>query len=398
MSHRRYLQIALLVSGVTAASAPQSARAQPVMTFGDDLVADGAPALDAALLRAGFNVSVANLGSVAATAELFAVRQPNALTTAVRDEGGIEVVYLSLGANDIYSLYQQNRGATAAEQIGEYLQVIVSTLRDVHPDVQVLVTGYPFSNFTRTSTCQMLAEDIFGAGWSQALINRAFLAAIDNHLITLSEGDSAITFVPVDDVFQRVRGGTRDISEPSPSTLLRDCVRPNAVGYTILMDEVVARYWSASAVPEVTLVVPTDPVCSGAPIAATTTSTRATRFVWRNADGFLDETGDSLTVVAPNLVGDWPLTVTALNGPWRATSTATVTIASCTDAGVAPDAGRMDAGFEDAATNPDAAPRPIDPTAPELDIEGNCRSVGGAPDLFVAAMMILAGLYGRRRT
>ena len=394
-----YRTVFLVVSLLAGASS--RARAEPVITLGDDLLTNGTDELATALAAANLRFAVQNFASARATAELYAVQLPNALSSVIEAETDAEVVYVSLGLNDFIQLNSAGLGSQAAVQIGEHLNAVFDRLVVSSPGVQFLLTGYPFTNFTRNPSCQGQAEMIFGANWSQAGINRAVQTAIDDNLAALAARHPAVTFVPVADALQRATGVPADPSMPSPATFMLDCILPNAAGHRAMMEDVVDGYWRSFRIPSVAIAAPL-PVCAGANVELTATSSGATRLLWRIDSSPQTEVSTTLRFTAPSRPGPTPVSITAFNGPWQRTDTTTVSIRACPDAGIAdaeivadtgvspPDTG-IDAG---SVEPPDAGT--AEPDGPELQIESGCRSTDG-PAGFAGVGLVLAGGYLLRR-
>lgn len=376
----RAFQLALALGLVSAG--PPPAAAEPVLTFGDDLVFEGSDALSTALAAAGIEAGVSNFGAANATAELYAGPSLDTLPAVVGSEPGVEVVYLSLGANDLFSLYGMGLGVQAADEIQSDLRTIVDNLFARAPDIPVVVTGYPYSNFTSTSTCQQRAAQIFGPMWTQLTINRAFTQAIDSTLLALDQTYPNVTFVPFAPVLQESAGQVADVTAPSPDGLIRNCSDPTDEGYRLLMERLVARYWLARPRPAVTLMPPAPrSYCPGEQVTLTAVATNAERRSWAVNGMVSNQTSATFQARIPEGVrGDILVRVTAFNGPWRATDTATVSVRLCADAAVETDDagqadggdGGLDTGSSDASLEFDGGERPIAPV-----IDGGCTGVGG---------------------
>lgn len=143
------------------------------------------------------------------------------------------VVLVILGGNDLLD------GRATAQEVSRDLHGVVAVLRDARPDVEVVLGSYDIVNpAVEPDECGEFFDSALGVR-HVADITRAFR----EQWTALESTASQLEAVTAVDAFGTLQGrpGDPDLSAPSPTEFLADCIHLNDLGEDLYLDEVFAR-------------------------------------------------------------------------------------------------------------------------------------------------------------
>jgi lysophospholipase L1-like esterase len=362
-----------LVFALLMLLAARPALANQAIAFGDSWAEQGADELQAALRAAGYPALIVEERALGGTTTMYWVTtQPMELVYAVDANPDADWIWISLGGND--STQGRMDGLTPtqiATQIDNNLRTLLDTLFAAHPQILVVMFGYDYTNWDIVG-CPAERDAIFGAGSNQAQVNQAIMTEVGAVQAQIATDYPNVAYVPIWSAMQLAAGQNPDPSQPSPASLMMDCLHPNTNGYRAVFDALVDAWWNVPA-PTASFIDDGTERCAGNTITFNSAASTNVEHLRWTVNGEEEGRASTLSLMLP-ASGSINVELTVYNSALSATSMQQISVVGCqVDAGF-PDMGEPDAG-EMMDTGPRDAITPADTGG--LKYDGGLRDDAG---------------------
>ncbi len=240
------LSLSLLVT-VFAGQRPSYAL-EKVFVIGDSWAYALADPLNNQMANHGHaNYHVYNFALAGTTADAYANNVGGALDltlTLLVAMPTIEVVFISLGGNDLWTMYP-SLGDGVFSEIEADLRYLVDRILAARPDVQILFAGYDVLKFDKSDFCLLFAYNCFGRifPWE---VTPLFIE-VGNAQQRIAHDYSSVTYLNLWGTGQGTPGSP-DITKWSPSSYVasgdEDCLHLSDYGYNKFALQIYCNYFA----------------------------------------------------------------------------------------------------------------------------------------------------------